>query len=619
MVKIFYEEFYMRNRTANFRIPALILVPALVFLASCESPHSVRIKASPTLQIPIPLGKGADNSFIQAYTNVTEIRKRLEGDTKQDKGIGIYEYDASGKKSGTSEPSLMKKFFPEEEENKSPPAQTYLITYPLFDMSLNFDEYINGLTPDASRVPDIEISPQIANASNFLSSSGREIPLDSIKVDLGDMKSLVSDIAFKRDGVSFSIEIDEPETAGVLESAIRVRVPQLKIGGATDAEGSWVKGELNADKTKLVFKGIGIDPDEPLLLLRDESDQQKKESSEKVDVYIKLVNKITAGIYNTELKLDWYSVIVTPSGTENSTGEIEGVNFGSYLESLGDATFEKVPAYLYVSTPNTINNFEVLFGGDNGKSDDIFSLQKEDVIDQNPPAWLDDENTSISEYDFTAIAEGESITYQVNLPEMKLLHDNIDDNDTQKITVNLAILLPMVFKFSGNAYKIYDPKTEKSDNYYPIKFEGLDEFLGSDGDAGDDDKSVMDEIDKQLGEGGLNSLKLELSDIKNNVTSSIYLAVSKDSTISAANLKPEDWGIIEIVSGGRGEIPIKVESLNSIPPIKFLVKAGDDGSGGRLYIQSQPTGESQSSGSEESFSVKISVVADIDLDKSIDL
>jgi hypothetical protein len=84
----------MSNRTAKFGILAVIMVPALVFLASCEIPQSARIKASPTFHIPIPLGDGMDNSFIRSFINVDDIKEKLKDSEELGKAVSIYEYNS---------------------------------------------------------------------------------------------------------------------------------------------------------------------------------------------------------------------------------------------------------------------------------------------------------------------------------------------------------------------------------------------------------------------------------------------------------------------------------------------------------------------------------------------
>jgi hypothetical protein len=603
----------MRNRTAKFGIMGVIMVPVLVFLASCEIPQSARIKASPTLQIPVPLGNGMDNSFIRQYTDVEEIRKTMKGEDEQGKVISIYEYKSE---------ALMAHFGIETIEENNP-VETYLITYPIFDMSLDFDEYLNEtlLDTDKSRVPQIDISIEISNrVANTVdrvfqagNPAGNDLPFvdwidpflgNSPEVDLGDMKSLLSDITFNPD-TSFSIKIDGKGNPDELQKAIRIRVPQLKIGGE-DAwnEASWVKGELNADRTKLVFKSSGINRDEPLLLL-SEGTPAEKDASGRVDIHIRLVNKIGAATYNSELNFDWYSVNVEPNDESKQTSEFKGFDLGSYLTSLGDGVrFERVPAYLYVSTPSRVGNFKVeITGIDTVAPGNSFSLDKTHIIPGKDmvgfPSWFNEQPTS--EYDFTAtINSGESINYNIIPPQSVTLYSG-DIDKTEKIIANMAVLLPMVFKFTGTTETIGEEK------YYPVNFQGLDDFLGDGGSGGN---SVMEEIDEQLGEGSINSLTLRLRDIDNNITSPIYLAIITDPAIK--NPGPGDWEIVKIAPGAEDkDIDIKNGSFTQFPRIKFYVK--DEGGSGRLYIQSQDDKDSAA------FSVKISVIAGISLDKPIDL
>jgi hypothetical protein len=608
----------MSSRTAKFGIVAVIMVPALVFLASCEIPQSVRIKASPTLQIPVPLGDGMDNSFIRQYTDVEEIRKKMKGQDEQGKVISIYDYKSE---------ALMAHFGIDKMEENNP-VQTYLITYPLFDMSLDFDEYLNGtlLNTGKSRVPQIEISTAMSNmvantvdrVSQAGNPAGNDLPYsnwidpflgNSPKIDLGDMKSLLSDITFNPD-TSFSIRINGKGDPYELQKAIRIRVPQLKIGGKTDAnEASWVKGELAENNTRLVFRSTGISSNVPLLLL-SAGTSAEKEASGRVDIYIKLANKIGAGTYDSELNFNWYSANVKPNDASKQTGEFQGFDLGSYLTSFGDsAKFERVPGYLYMNTPSNIGNFKVEIDGIGAVAPgDSFPLKKTDITPEKDkegklPSWFDREPTS--EYDFTMLVNGGgTIKYKITPPStVTLFHSDIENERDPKITANLAVLLPMVFKFTGEPDRVGDGY------YFPVNFQGLDDFLGT-GGTGTGNSSVMEKIDEELGEGSINSLTLRLRDIDNNITSPIYLAIMTDSTIK--NPGPGDWQIVKIAPGAEGkDIDINNGSFTQFPRIKFYVK--DEGGSGRLYIQSQGDKDSAA------FSVKISVIADISLDKPIDL
>jgi hypothetical protein len=619
----------MNDRTAKFGILAVIMIPALVFLASCEIPQSARIKASPTLQIPVPLGEGTNNSFIRQYTDVGEIRERMKDQEEQGKVISIYEYNSA---------DLMIHFGIEKPEGNNP-VQTYLITYPLFDMSLDFDEYLNDtlLDTDKSRVPTVDISIGISNlvadrvnwAFQAGNSGGDDLPYsqwvdpflgNSPEVDLGDMKSLLSDIAFNPN-TSFSILIGNGDP-DELQKAIRIRVPQLKIGGKLDTgEASWVKGVLNADRTELVFKSTGITPNDPLVLL-SEGTPAEKEYSERIDVHVRLVNKIGAATYNSELNFDWYSVKVKPNDDDKQTSEFKGFNLGTYLTSLGDGvTFENVPAYLYVDTPAGIGGFTVEITGV-GQGDD-FTLAIDDIIPEKDkdgnsrdlPLWFNEAPSS--KYDFTdTVNSGESINYKIVPPSaITLYSDKIDKKE--KITANLAVLIPMVFNFTaGPGVEEIQINDDSGAGYYlPVKFQGLDDFLGQGDSSGSSGgNSVMNQIDEQLGEGSVHRLTLRLRDIDNRVTSDIYLAVPTDPEMK--NPGPNDWEIVKIAADADDkDIDIKnVGSLTQLPRIKFFVKEEKGkGTGGMLYIQSQIDE------TEAAFSVKISVIAGINLDKPIDL
>jgi hypothetical protein len=622
----------MNNKTAKLGILVVALIPALVFLASCEIPQSARIKASPTLQIPIPLGDGVDNSFIRPYISVDGIKDQLKGEDSQGKALSVYKYE--------SDESMMEKLDIFQDGDKL--VQTYLITYPIFDMDLDFDKYINGLTPDASRVPPVTIKQDAAdeielaykNAVNWgyiqdgesLNPSSGVDPFQNapLAIDLGDMKDLVSNIHFNKE-VSFSIKVGAGN-AEELKKAIRIRVPQLKIGDYGDGASSWVEGTLEENNTILKFKNnFPISNTEALLL-------NGGYGSDRISIQIRLVNKITAGEYESEFDFNWYSAEIKPDVQD---GEFRGFNLGSYLDELGSgAEFEEVPAYLYISVPASLgsgfkNKLKVsITGGEISEiteSSEIYSLVDTAAIkdeEGNPlPAWLDNDKLS-KVYDFTGTLNArssQSIKYTVGYPgAVTIYRGNIGED--QKLTANLAVLLPMAFTLPGTSGSKFTVtgSGEYAGSYIPINIKGLDKFLGSGntgGSSGGD--SVIDQINKQLGGGGVKSLTLKLKDIANNVTSDIYLAIARTPDISDVGPQnPENWEIIKVVSGEpESEIPIEsVNSLTQLPKIKFLVKEEEgQGTGGRLYIQSQEDEDSVA------FSVKISVVADIDLDKTIDL
>ncbi|MDR0709299.1 MAG: hypothetical protein LBF77_04455, partial [Spirochaetaceae bacterium] len=347
-------------------------------------------------------------------------------------------------------------------------------------------------------------------------------------------------------------------------------------------------------------------------------------------IEIRLVNKITVGEYESEFDFNWHSADIKP---EVQDGEFRGFNLGSYLDELGSgAAFEKVPAYLYISVPDSLgsgfgNSLTVSITGSgissiNDDDESRYSLVENNIKDEegNPAdlsAWF---NNLKEVYDFTDTLNArssQSIKYIVGYTgSMPIRREYIGENE--KLIANLAVLLPMAFTLPGVEGEKFTVtgSGEYAGPYIPVKFQGLDDFLGSggtgSGNSGGD--SVMDQINKQLGGGGVKSLTLKLRDIKNNVTGDIYLAIAKRPGISdVGNQNPADWEIVKVVSGEADrEIDIEsTQSLTQLPPIKFLVR--EEGGQGRLYIQSQEDENSVA------FSVKISVVADINLDKTIDL
>jgi hypothetical protein len=556
----------MINKSGMFRITAIAIFPALIFLASCEMPESVRLKASPTLQIPIPLKNGVDNGFIRDYVTVAAIEKKLSGVSDQ-LSIRVYEYAADN--------TFMDTFGIDRNPGEQP-VQTYLVTYPFFDMSLDLQKYINGTPLDEnapSRVPPLVIPPGISGAYTF----------PPLEVDLGSMKNLLSNVTFYSTGFALDAG-DDPEG---LKNALRVWIPQLKIGDENYSEqGVLVDG-------KLVFSGADIYPNEPLLLTGTSS------VSEKISIYIKLLAGVSAGTYGSEIDFNWNTVRVSPPANNKLEGEFQ---FGSYLNDLGGAQFAAIPAYLYMDT-KAITGLDVKITTSGG-SIEWPSNSPKDAYRINsssgwkPPSGLDISNPH-GKYDFATIVNGDGnqvLKYSVSTPSV-ILSSNDIDND-MRISATLAVLLPMAFVFpTGERIAIGDT------NYLPIKFEALDNFLG------ESSNSTLAEIDEQLGGNMPKKISLRITDIENNITSPIYLAI-------ATNKAETEWAVVAIdasdsITPGNPKVIelLDPDSLAKLPAVKFLIK--DEGYGGRFYIQSQEAGDLL-------FSLKLSVVAEIDLDKKVE-
>jgi hypothetical protein len=602
----------MNNRPDKVGIMAAIMVPALLFLASCEIPQSARVKASPVFQIPIPLGReGISNSFIRPYIDVDEIKRTLSGGVEPDKPIGVYEYAA-----GADSKAFMDHLKVPLDGND--PVQAYLLTYPIFNVDMDLAKHVNKVSPDGSNVPPIQISADVAEVLRDLDSRyGYNLPqlpyqywIDpfngkSPEVDLRDLKSLVSNIVFN-DGVSFKIKIPEEDRdrAEQLENAIRVRAPQLKFGDTGNSPSSWVKGKLSRDKSELEFSSNRKDEINQGDHVRDALLLNGDPRSDRVIIDIRLVNIASVGEYETELNFDWYSMDVKPQG--NSTGEFAGFDLGTYLKEIGGGVeFLRVFASLYMHIPAGIDGLTV----------NITDNQTRPIQDADIPApdrryivlpageelpWLD--HTSI-QYDFgDVLNNARSIKYTIIPPSaVTVLREDIDLNQNTEITANLAVILPMAFRFPPEVESLEIADEGITKRYFSIGFKELDKFL-------EGDNSAMSQIEDQLG-GGISGLSLNLSDIKNDLISSFYVAVQKDLTRRTG---PDNWHLVKIEDGGGGSFRIdNAVSLARFPQIKFLIPAAEKTGDGLFYIKAQKAEDTAV------FDVKISVQADINLDNEI--
>jgi hypothetical protein len=595
---------------------------------------------------------------------VDGIKEQLKGNSDDAKNLGVYQYNFG-------DPSSL-------DIDSTARVQTYLVTYPLFDTTLDFGAYVDGLAPGTVAGNEggwpITIPQTLSMAMEMAyNSSGKPpgenldyddwkyipFPDNKITISLGDLKSLVSNITFdNEEKVSIVIDVTElnPGAREALQKAVRIRAPQIKIGNSNDVEGSWVTGKWGneegsesvsvSEATQLVFKNSednAYDNTEALLLKTGEPD------TDKVEIEIKLANKIAAGTYTLKINFNWYSVDVKPQGDAAAlTGGFEGFDLGSYLNIFADegteVKFKSVPAFFYVKFPSELTGFGVAItksdGTPLGDEDDEEDEEDEDAIKIDPndiveaedplPEWLT--TTPMYKYEFADIFnDGDGIKYIISPPEsVTVKYSELDitdaDSDANKITANLAVLLPMVFNFSAidddDKFTI-SGSGENAGDYIPIKFEGLDEFL----EGGGDSDSVMKQLDDTLAENGgnLKTLTLQLKSIENGVTGeNLYLAIAKDPN---AEVKGEhdasDWVLVNIANGKDANVNLRDGisdvSLSSLPKIKFLIrevpiKEDSEEKAAIFYIQDQSDKEKK-----VAFDVNISVVAGISLNKEIGL
>jgi hypothetical protein len=585
------------------------------------------------------MGDGVNNGFIKPYVSVAGIKDQLKGDEEDAPEIGVYRYDF-GDPTSLGVSSATEK------------VQAYLISYPLFETNLDFNEYIAGLAPGGSEGGwPVEISQAISAAIDTAytdsgNTGGADLeyskwePLsfpndegileDKITISLGDMKNMVSDITFD-DGDKPSIVIDvegmtdSQKTA--LQNAVRIRAFQIKIGTNIKAETGWEKGVWDtgdvSSANELVFKNSATYDNTEALLLKN---GDTTGATEKVEIEVKLANKIEAGKYTLKFNFNWYSVEVKPQ--DNSTeGTFEGFNLGSYLSNLaGDETdvkFKEIPAYFKAFFPSGLSGYDVSIAKEGGGSLETTttSIDKDKIVDGPNDTtfnWLQeytDDNTKTTYNLAKTFNDGGGIKYTITQPASTTVErSDLDESDpnANKITATLVLILPMVFEFTAtDKFTI----TGSTDSYIPIKFEGLEEFL----EGGDSNDGVMNQIEDMLedNDGSITSLKLKLADIKNGVTGdNLYLAIgTKPGLIDTGDQEAANWKIVNIAAGNHDEVDLADEStsLTQLPKIKFLIKESGGGGSTTFYIKNQEEEE------DVAFNVNISVVAGISLNTKIDL
>jgi hypothetical protein len=417
------------------------LVCCLLIL-SCQIPESLTVKGNPGLYVPLgsPFANMKDEDRLENLISANKIKEMMNSKASAvdtDNELSVYEVSVSMAQNCGISAEL----------------QTYMVKYPLTEMPLNLEEYLNDSMSEVNEKKDISI-PEISGLTGPLppgsyyyiygdgTSDINEDPNNPFfKVPLNDMVKLVKKVTRDSTG-RFGMEINyTPQLAEYLE----IEIPAFGINYKKGTPDSAV------NPTKLIYadqSGSDFTP---------RNDLHKNGDDSELLVYARISGPCAANI-EPGIVFEWLKAIINTddmgdSGAFNVEYPIEN-SLGNFLG--GGVSFKKVDGYVYMS--GIISEEPIVMtvdiGGGNIQTRNLqeamepFSINHDtNVVNGNltTSSFTSDNPAPLN---LTPIFETEDATLKVviNIQDMEI--ENNDDIAGRSVKFNLYVLIPMDLKVS---------------------------------------------------------------------------------------------------------------------------------------------------------------------------
>lgn len=381
----------------------------LIFMISCEIPQSVSIRGNPHLRLS--LGSPFEGKTgLSDYLGIEKI-KEMMGDPGTFKETEVYNYTGE----------------------KFPGVQTYIIRYPIVEMTLDLNEYVEksiSNTPNTSEyqitgIPDFPAGDYYYITEFGSSPNDDNIPL--YRISLYDMAKLVLRVKGDRFGVAIPY-------SDSFRDNLEIKIPAFGIT-------NYISGVPSPDGTMLEFIGHPNNdefcPGDPGVL----------NSNRELEVFVRLSGKCE-GTINVFPVFDWTEATINPQddGTDGLKGTYP-IKY-NFAEFLGDAEFSEIDGYVYVNGVGNRASMSLLIDSqqlvdDSKKLDpglfEVYSDGEISVPSYDPPiplAW------AFNAYDSF------NMKYTIKIDEWVVY--KADDNK-DIITADFVIMLPLKLKISNDS------------------------------------------------------------------------------------------------------------------------------------------------------------------------
>jgi hypothetical protein len=455
---------------------------AAVLLAACDfaMPASVKVQGSPGVHLPLGNPFSGDNADLSPANllSMNKIEEFLGGGSMP---VSLYKY----------------------EDPTAPTILTYLIRYPLADMSYDLSSYMQNDV----KIP--AIPQELIAASN---APGVSFPMPQPierTVPLGSMADLVTSVSYTKIGIRIP---------GNYKDKLKVSISTF---GITDNQGT-----IAGDYTEFVKTSVSATAWSP----------------EEITISITVLAPLS-GTIAPEFVLEWTTAKVKAGTNGNLTGNIP-LNFASLNDVFAGIQFkdDAVEAYMYVSgLPNSSNNTLALTAK-KGSADSSDVQSATALSDAALPQLVSGETyigsipadslTSIDNIDLTgtfndAIGETVALGYTVSMGNELEIQNG---EKTGKVSAELLIKLSLDLKIeSGTSPSSW---VANSSDYTKLSIDGLptltDDVFGR---SGPNDK-IMGMLD------GLKDVKIILGSFNNSLIGNVYIAVNPNNATNGVDSTP---------------------------------------------------------------------------------
>jgi len=371
---------------------------------------------------------------------------------------------------------------------------TYLVHYPLADMPLDLQKYMDQAAEAVNSKEEIIIPPipgeeplsagkyyYIYDAGQGWSETDQGKPF--LRIPLNDMAKLVKSVTKKSDG-KFGLEIDyTPQLANYLE----LKIPAFDI--------EYMKGipSPSANPDKLQFYTDTMNEFVP---------QTQLDGSDFL-IYARISGPCWGNLI-LGILFDWANAVIDTGAMEEGNFIEEypiGNSLGNFLG--GTVSFNKVEGYVYMSGLGSDSLVQMAVDvGDGPQNRDLKEAEKSfNVIKTKPDGTkiidgsLDDSSCDHLELAPIFKSAEATIKAQIKIDEFTI-HEN--EAGDRVIKISLYALIPLDLKISGLAPSVTtDNGINIQNNYVPLdlgnRFNlGVDDLFGRKGDKDD----IINEIDE---------------------------------------------------------------------------------------------------------------------------
>jgi len=311
------------------------LVCSLLIL-SCEIPESLTVKGNPGLYVPLgsPFANMKEGERLEDLISPDNIKKTMNSDTSDtDADNGLIIYDVSIAMAQT--------------HGIPANVQTYLVQYPLTEMPLNLENYLDQAMNASNDKEDVRI-PAIPGVTGTLPAgtyyyiygdgtppSTSEIPNKPfLKVPLNDMVKLVKKVT-RNPNDKFGLEISYTSQ---LAQYLELKIPAFGIN-------AYIKGtpDTSVSPPKLLFfdkSGSDFVP---------RNDLHKSGDDSEFLVFARISGPCS-GLIDPEMLFEWKTVVINTDKDGDDAFNVEYPIENSLGDFLGGGvSFNRVDGYVYMT------------------------------------------------------------------------------------------------------------------------------------------------------------------------------------------------------------------------------------------------------------------------------